>query len=291
MIKSSTLAITLAASFLAPQGTKAAPTAAAKSADSTESARVVLEVDHAPLLKHQIAEVAEDSAFFVREDVTKVFRAVYGVVVVEDPAAPTVIVRLSWVNYDKSVYRIEVALRRPGQDAETITQFERHFMNDTALSQGVADSLADTVAELRKPQDEPQQDQTAEPAPPHERDDPGDIEQASNASDANDSPRRVPLATLGKVGVGLLAGGVVVVGVGAGVLSQGKKFDEQDGQPLERPGRNYRPPGIAVLVSGGALLVAGAVMLGLDRRNAAKRKGALVRVLPALNGMTIMGRF
>lgn len=291
MIKSSTLAIILAASFLAPQGANAGTAGGPKPVESTEAERVALEIDHAPLLKHQIAEAAEDSAFFVRDDVTKVLREVYGVDVVEDPAAPVVIVRLSWVNYEKSVYRVEIAIRRPGRDAETITRFERHFMNDTALSQGVADSLADAVAELRTPQDEPQRDQTAEPAPSDAPDEPGEIEQGSNASAADDSQRRVPLATLGKAGVGLLAGGVAVVGVGAGVLSQGKKFDEQDGQPLERPGRDYRPPGIAVLVSGGALLVAGAVMLGLDRRNAAKRKGSLVRVLPALNGMTIMGRF
>lgn len=289
MIKSLPLAIVLAASFLAPQGTRAAPTGSANASESAKPERVVLEVDHDPLLEHQIREAAETSALFVREDVTKALREVYGVEVVEDPAAPAVLVRLAWVDYDKSVYRVEIAVRRPGQDAKTITRFERHYMHDTALSQGVADSLAEAVAELGKPQETRPQGEATEGAPTQATDEPGEPEQVDEAS--NDSPPRAPLATMGKAGIGLLGGGVVVAGVGAGLLSQGQKLDEQDGQPLERTGRDYRPPGIAVLVSGGALIVAGAVMLGLDRKNAPKRKEALVRVLPGLNGMTIVGRF
>ena len=289
MIKSLPLAIVLAASFLAPQGTRAAPTGSASAPESIKPERVVLEIDHAALLEHQIPEAAENSAFFVREDVTKALRAAHGVEVVEDPAAPAVIVRLAWVDYDKSVYRVEIAVRRPGQDAETVTRLERHFMHDTALSQGVADSLAEAVAELGKPPKESPQGEATEEDPTDATGEPGDPEQTDEAND--DPSPKAPLATMGKAGIGLLAGGVVVAGVGAGLLSQGRKLDEQDGQPLERTGRDYRPPGIAVLVSGGALIVAGAVMLGLDRKNAAKRKEALVRVLPGLNGMTIMGRF
>lgn len=297
MTKSLFLAIVFAASFLVPDGARAAPVGGSK-AESLEPERVALEIDHAALLKHQIAESAELSVLFVREDVTKALRHAHAMKVVEDSAAPALIVRLSWVNYAKSVYRVEIATRRPGQDAKTITQFERHFITDTALSEGVADSLADAVADLRKPQEEPtgktaEADPLDEPDEPDEPDEYGepDAEQTNKAGNTDDSGSKAPLGTLGKAGIGLLAGGVVVAGVGAGLLSQGRKIDEQEAQPVYRTGRDYRVPGIVVLASGGTLAVAGAVMLVLDRTGARKRHDAMVRVLPGLNGMTIVGRF
>ena len=291
MMNSLMLAIAFAVLPLGPQSAVAAPAGGSNSAESSETERVRLTVDHARLLDHQSQLMAELTAGWVLEDVTKALRDTHRMDVVDDPTAPAIIVRLSWVDHPESVYGVEIAVQRPGQDAKTITQFERRFFPDDEVGKGVVGTLADAVEELRKPQEEPPQGETVEPDSPREQDDPGDAGNAGQPNNADDSRTKVPLATMGKAGIGLLAGGVAVASVGAGLLAQGRKLDEHPGQPSDLTGRDFRPPGIAVLVSGGALAVAGAVMLGLDRRKAAKQKGPLVRVLPAPSGMTIVGRF
>jgi hypothetical protein len=284
-------AVAFAVLFLGPQSAVAAPTGKPSAPESSAPERVRLTIDHAGLLEHQPKMMADLVAGFVREDVTKALRDTHGLEVVDDPTAPAIIARLSWANYHDSVFRVVIAVHRPGQDAKTITQFERRFFPDDQVGQGIIDTLPNAVAELRKPQEEPSKDETAEPEPPPEDDTHGADQPANAPSKVDDSRSKVPLATLGKAGIGLLAGGVAVASVGAGLLAQGRKLDEQNAQPLYEMGRDYRTPSIVVLVSGGTLAAAGVVMLVLDRSRAKKRQQAALQIVPGLTGINIVGRF
>lgn len=291
MMSSLLAAVAFAVLFLGPQSAVAAPTGQPGAPESSAPERVRLTIDHAGLLEHQPKMMADLVAGFVREDVTKALRDTHGFEVVDDSTAPAIIARLSWANYHDSVFRVVIAVHRPGQDAKTITQFERRFFPDDEVGQGIIETLPDAVAELRKPQEEPPKGETVEPDSPREQDGPRDARQASQPSNADDSRTKVPLATVGKAGIGLLAGGVAAASVGAGLLAQGRKLDEQNAPQVVQTGRDYRVPGAVVLASGGTLAIAGAVMLALDRSRAKKRQKSMVRVLPSLNGMVILGRF
>lgn len=80
--------------------------------------------------------------------------------------------------------------------------------------------------------------------------------------------RRVPLATLGKVGVGVTVAGALGVIAGGALLGVPTKerVDPDNTQYRERT--SYRTPGIAVLGVGAGVLVAGVAMLVVDRVHA-----------------------
>lgn len=284
-------AVAIVLLFYGPQNAMAAPTAAPSSAESSAPERVRLTIDYAGLLEHQPQDMADLLAGWVREDVTKALRDTHGLEVVDDSTAPTIIARLSWANYHDSVFRVVVAVHRPGHDAKTITKFDRYFFPDDEVGQAIIATLPDALAELRKPLEEPPKGEITEPEPLQEHDEPVDEQHGSGPGSNDDSRSKVPLATLGKAGIGLLAGGVTVASVGAGLLAQGRKLDEQNAPQVVQTGRDYRVPGVVVLASGGTLAIAGAVMLAIDRSRAKKRQKSMVRVLPGPNGLVILGRF
>ena len=96
------------------------------------------------------------------------------------------------------------------------------------------------------------------------------------------------LTATGKAGVGLLAGGVVVLGVGAALAIRAPRSDPD--MPLNQT--TTRPAGYALLGVGAAALITGAVLLVLDRRKVNRRVAHLAPLLhPGSAGLQLVGRF
>lgn len=100
-------------------------------------------------------------------------------------------------------------------------------------------------------------------------------------------PKTPPLATMGKAGVGLLAGGVVATATGLGLSLSENPTDPND--PTAQI--NIHPIGYAVLAVGGAALVSGAVLLILDRRQAKRSIQVAPTGSPSSAGLVLIGRF
>lgn len=263
-----------------------APSRAATVEPSAAVDRVVLEVDHGPLLQQQKASAAEKSGFFVRDDATRALRERHRVEVVDDVAAPAILVKLAWKSYEDSVYLIEVSTRRPGEAPKLVEAFEATCINNSALVEAVLAKLPAALEQLAPPQ--PDAPRRVEPEPAAEPDGP-----TVGTEPVDGRPERVPLGPKGKAGVGLLAAGAAGVIAGGIVLAQGRRFDE-DPTALDWQGKDYRPPGVGVMVAGGVVAVTGAVLLILDRSQA-KRAGKpakpTARLVPMPAGIAVTGRF
>lgn len=95
------------------------------------------------------------------------------------------------------------------------------------------------------------------------------------------------LGTLGKAGVGLVAGGAVVLGAGLGLAIADPPPNPND-PLLVRP---TRPVGYALIGVGASAVISGAVLLILDRR----KKRNVVQLAPLMQpgsaGLLLVGRF
>jgi len=266
----------------------ATPAKAASASTVTSVDKVRLEVDHSGLLAQQMADAAEDSAFFVREDGAKALREQHGVDVVPDEGAPAIIVKLAWKDYEGSVYRIEIATRKPGEAAKVVESFEATCINNTALTKAVVAKLPAALEQLAVPQGAVEPD----PVEREPKSDPTQSEEQPGT--VVDDAERVPLGPKGKAGIGLLAAGAVGVVTGGIVFAQQRQYDERDPTALDQTGRDFRPPGVGVMVGGGVVAITGAVLLILDRvqaRSARKQAKPHARLIPTLSGFAIAGRF
>lgn len=95
------------------------------------------------------------------------------------------------------------------------------------------------------------------------------------------------LRTLGKAGIGLLAGGAVAVGAGLGLALADPPVDSNN--PLRQI--NLKPAGYAVLGVGAAAIVTGAVLLVLDRRKVRRVAQVAPLIGPGSAGLLLVGRF
>lgn len=262
-------------------------TEAGPSSKATTVTSVRLEVDHSALLAQQMADAAEDSAFFVRDDGSKALREQHGVNVVEGGEAPTIIVKLAWKDYEGSVYLIEIATRRAGEVPQVVESFEARCINNTALTKAVVAKLPAALEQLAAPKDVTEPD----PLPKTET----TSEQSTGEPEVGpDDVTRVPLGPKGKAGIGLLTAGAVGVITGGIVFAQQRQYDEIDPTALDQAGRNFRPPGVGVMVGGGVVAITGAVLLILDRAQAQRaRKPARpqARLIPTPTGLAVAGRF
>jgi hypothetical protein len=275
--------------------------AGSTSASATSSAvpsveRVVLEVDHTALLERQVADAAEDSAFFVRQDATRALTERHGVRVVErsgDPDAPAIVVKLAWKDYDGSVYRIEIATRRPGEQAAIAEVIEARCIDSTALTKAVLGGLPAALQQLEAPREG-----KAVPVGTGA----GDGSGGEPAGTTIDPPvvepeanERAPvLGPKGKAGVGLLAAGVAGLVAGGIVLAQGVRLDENENGGRYRPQVDFVPAGTTTMVVGGAAAVTGLVLLIVDRagrQRAGSAATSKARVWPTSRGLLLTGRF
>ncbi len=235
--------------------------------------KVTLSIDHDALLEKQMAAAAEDSAYFVREDSVKALREQHGVEVAEDDNAPAIIVNLAWEDYEHAVYRIEVSTRRPGESTKGVEEFTATCIDSTSLSREVLARLPAALEQLGTP-NVPEPGPSLEPieAEPTEPTDPENTQKEQRPDD------RRPLAVMGKIGTGLLVSGAVGLVAGGIVFAQGRQIDNPSSQLLRPEGRDYRPPGVAVMVTGGVLAATGVALLVLDRVRARRSAPGVARL-------------
>lgn len=266
------------------------PAAVSPSPSTAAVDEVRLEVDHRALLAQQMADAAEDSAFFIREDGGKFLRERHGVEVVEDANAPMIIVKLAWKDYESSVYFIEISTRRPNEAPQVVESFEATCINNTALTKVVLAKLPAALEQLATPKEADPLAQVVDDRTSEPREEPAKI--AENP--VTDDGKRAPLEPKGKTGIGLLAAGAVGVLTGGIVLAQQRRFDDQGTASLDWQGRDFRPPGLGVMIAGGAVAVTGAALLIVDRvqaRHAGNKSRRAAWLLPSPTGLSITGRF
>jgi len=246
---------------------------------------VSLRIDYSALLEHENKTAVEHTVHFVRDDGIKALGEHQNVTIVDDPQAPAILVSLSWVNYEDSIYGVSVETRRPGEAPRLLERFECECIN-SGLSKAVVERIPAALDQLAEPKG------TTSPDP--NADDEGKDPQGDPTTDPIiDQPERVPLGPKGKVGIGLLAAGAVGVITGGIVLAQQSRFDEQPEQEIWQ-GRDFGPPGVGVMVAGGAVAITGAVLLIIDRAQARRARKATqprTRLVPTTRGLAIAGRF
>lgn len=250
--------------------------------------RVVVEVDHAPLLAQQMPAAAEKSGRFVHQDVTRALRERHAVDVVDGDGAPGILVRLAWKDYAGSVYAIDVSTRRPGEEPRLVESFEAFCVNNSALADAVVGRLPAALEQLARSQ------QTAWPEPVVEVPTADSGEPRAVEGSHADCSERMPLTPMGKAGVGLLAAGAVGAITGGFVFVQQRRLHDDDPSLLDWQGRDYRPAGTAVMVASGAVAVAGAVLLVTARARARRARRAAkpaAWLLPTPRGVVVTGRF
>jgi hypothetical protein len=267
----------------------ATPTPTASKA-STEVDRVVLEVDHGPLLEQQKVAAAEKSGFFVRDDATRALRERHHVEVVEDAAAPAILVKLAWKDYDNSVYAIEISTRRPGEAKKLVEALEATCINNSALVEVVLANLPAALEQLERPQEAAPVPEVSAPEPQPEGPDP--VQQPTKIEPA-DKP-----AALGAVGiVGIVAGvgGLGMAGFGISRLVKGETRMIDPEREQFGIANDARPQGRAWLGVGMGAAVVGATMLVVDLTVLRKRRARSVAIVPALGlgtvGIDLRGRF
>lgn len=265
----------------ASDSTRAATTVESE-VEATRQRQVALRVESKALLEQQAADVAEDTSYFVRTDGTKALTDTHGVRVVDDPAAPVIIVSLSWVSYAESIYGVRIEAARSGKPPELVESFKCEC-SDSELTEAV---LARFPAALE------QLEATAKPAvadpSPVVADEPEQPVAEPVTGTDGDRPRQ-PLGRLGRAGIGTAAVGLGTLVAGGVVYAQGRRPDDPLGTFEDSDGLNFKPPGIALMVTGGAVLVTGAVLLVVDRRRARRSSSAML--LPSPGGLVVAGRF
>jgi hypothetical protein len=254
-----------------------APTASP--AASKAEHEVAFRIESKALLEHQVADAADDTTYFVRTDGTRALTETHGVRVVEAATAPAIVVHLSWVSYADSIYGVKIETVQPGEPPRLVERFQCECA-DSELTAAILARLPTALEQLAA-RDAAVGDPAGET---HGRD--SGTEPSTVGTD--DRPRR-PLGALGKAGIGVAAFGVGTLIGGGVVYSLGTRFDPPTGMLEERDGRNYRPPGVALMVTGGAALVTGAVLLIVDRTRS--RNDASARLLPSPGGLVLTGRF
>lgn len=106
-----------------------------------------------------------------------------------------------------------------------------------------------------------------------------------------------PFHPLCKVGIGMMAAGVVGVGVGVGLVVTPDKFADDCGSPDADPlacveGRSTRLPGFVALGVGGAVALAGVALFVVGHRKARAPRTALVPTFaPGMVGLRWSARF
>lgn len=245
---------------------------------------VAFRVEGQALLEQQAADVAEDTMFFVRTDGTKALTETHGVVVVDDPSAPVIIVSLSWVDYARSVYGVTIEAARAGQAPTLVEQFEC-TCGDSDLTAAVIARIPAALEQI-DPRDPAPAEPVVEPQPPP----PAEPVAPPPPDSTTDQSARRPLGVLGWAGIGVAAAGAAALVSGGIVYAQGRRPEQALGQYEERDGQDFRPPGIALMVTGGAALVTGVALLVVDRSKA-RRESASALVFPSPGGLVLTGRF
>lgn len=236
---------------------------------------VSLRIDDSALLVHERATVVEHTTLFVHEDATKALGQSPDLSLVDDPQAAAILVTLSWVSYEDSIYGVAIQTQRPGEAPQLVEQFECECIN-SGLAKAIVERLPAALEQLEPPP-------TTVPGPAVEGPATGPVDEPAV---------RKPLGAMGKAGIGLLAAGVAGTITGGIVFAQQRRYDEDEPEREVWSGRDFEPPGVALMVTGGVIAATGLVLLVVDRVRAGKKSGSeTARLTPSRSGMTLTLRF
>lgn len=213
----------------------------------------------------------------IREDVTLVLRAHR----IELDRQRTM--RLSiGIGGEAYAYRVAIAVMRDGALTGPVDEPWVCECTHEELLTRISQAVVDLVPRLQgRDEPAPASAPSAEPAPPP----PLVVETAP-------MPGR-SLGRMGKLGVGILAGGVALLAPGIAFAIAGQRIDRAS-HSLEREGdrRDFAPAGSAVLGIAAAAVITGAVLLGVDRRRARSRRTSFAPLAaPRLGGISLTTRF
>jgi len=238
---------------------------------------VSLRIDHSALLEHESATVVEHTVFYVHEDATKTLGRDHGVTLVEEPRAAAILVTLSWVSYEDSTYGVTIETQRPGETARLLERFECECIN-SGLAKAVVERLPAALEQLEPPATAPS----------------GPVVEDPPMEPTDEPPGRTPLGVKGKAGVGLLAAGVASTIAGGIVFAQRRRYTEDDVEGEVWSGRDFEPPGVALMVAGGVVAVTGVALLVVDRVQARRNGRAgngTARLMPSRRALALTFRF
>lgn len=187
----------------------------------------------------------------------------------ESGVAPArVEVRLEWLDPDSFSYIVRAVIRPMREDGERLTDQEDCRQCKTEDVVATVETVVARALERAK-----QRDRRVAAAPGDPKPEPPQPRPADTPPADRRLASRSALGPMGWGGVSLLAAGTIAVSMGVAFVV----IDERT--PRERPIyiRDYQPPGIALLATGGAALITGGVLLGLDlRRNSKTTAGVHV---------------
>lgn len=265
-------------------GTPRPSAAAVANEDVAEPApRIAVQVDHSQLLSKQMKEAADKSRMWVREDVTAALNHEFGydVIDVGGDEVPTIIVRLGWVEYERSIYRIELETQWPGHPPEPIGSWEYRAYNNTVLIRFVLDKLPAAIERLA---------QRPSPLPPPNTDEPSDptVQRPEASGGSTEAPPETDEddpATIGPVGISGIAvavGGLGLTGVALGLAARrvepSVEPTQERSQVLQEPNRGrYAWPAVGL-----GLTAAGITMLIVDLTVLRKRRQRALSVVPSI---------
>lgn len=184
---------------------------------------------------------------------------------------------VGWEDDAASIYAIGVTVERGGDVLGRSDRSCAQCGTDEVFGQ-ISTSIDDLVREQSSPSTEaaPQPTDTPRPAPAQ-------------------APRRAHrLGALGWTGVALTCAGLLVGAGGIALWSKGRVIDPDTVNAAIFEGTNYKPPGIALTLVGGAALASGIVMLVLDAKEGRRRRAAVATLFgpqATTVGATVMGRF
>lgn len=271
-----------------------APSVAAAAEPTVTVERVVLEVDHGPLLEQQKAAAAEKSGFFVKDDATRALRERHHVEVVKDADAPAIVVKLGWKDYESSVYLIEVSTRRPGAEPQVVEAFEATCINNSALVEAVLAKLPAALEQLAQPEEAAPEPAVGEPAPEPEASEPA-VQQTPDPPVNGTEGKPAALGAVGIVGIVAGVGGLGMAGFGISRLVKGEtRMIDLDREQFG-VATDARPQGRAWLGAGVGVAAVGVTMLVIDLTVLRKRRAPAVAVVPVVGigaaGIDLRGRF
>ncbi len=219
----------------------ATPTAAPSSDQLTYP--VQIEVDISGLLEQQEQRYAEESGSRVHEELRDHLLETYRVVVdTGAPGSATIRVRLAFIDYKASQYRIAIEIERPDGDNPPPLEYQCDGCLDEELIDGVIERAPTLVSSLERQQQAPPPQDSGKPPP----DDTTPIE----------APRR-----------NVLVAGYVTAGIGVAALAGGVVALTRPIRPIAASlytSRNWRPLGVGLAVGGGATLATGVTLLVLE---------------------------
>jgi hypothetical protein len=238
------------------------------SAEHGVDVRTTVEVDTS-----EVGEAGPVIARRIRERSDVVLRR-EGVLPARDPDDPVIVVQVFEASGDDPGFAFELRAQRGGTDLLHTERFQCRLCTETELVTEVENRLASIVGELGsriaelEPAADPAPEPAAKPAPPVD----------------TSPPTR--LGAMGKAGIGVLATGVVTLGVGVGLAIR-----KPQPQTLATKLTTTRPPGYALIGVGAAFVITGGILFAIDRRRAKGRTAFAPWFGPDGTGLALEHRF